>query len=92
MSVRTEHPCYALLTDSLYGGKTDYASPYRSLDAFVTGKKLFETWQKAMSSWQPGDEYALVDTFARILKLEGWYVWKADKLKSPRKSTPSVRR
>ena len=31
-----------------------------------------------MRALQPGDEYALVDEFARVLKLEGWFEWKPD--------------
>jgi len=59
---------FALFFDSLYAPRTDYAAPYRRSDVFDTGNQLFEAWQKAMASFQPGDEYALVDEFAQVLK------------------------
>jgi hypothetical protein len=31
-----------------------------------------------MDSHKPGDEYALVDEFARVLKLADWFEWQAD--------------
>ena len=31
-----------------------------------------------MENFQPGDEYELVDTFARILNLKDWFEWKPD--------------
>ncbi|MHC4616938.1 MAG: tetratricopeptide repeat protein [Planctomycetota bacterium] len=69
---------FALATDALFGGATDYAGPYRSTRAFSTGRRLYQAWEKAVSRFEPGDEYDLVDEFARILKLDGWYEWKPD--------------
>jgi Tfp pilus assembly protein PilF len=68
----------ALVVDSLYKGKTDYARPYRSLDVFETGQELFALWQDRMRDLKSGDEYTLVDEFARVLKLEEWFVWQPD--------------
>jgi hypothetical protein len=62
----------------LYQGRTDYASAYRSSEIFSTGKNLFDIWKKQMEVFQPGDEYILVDEFARLLKLRSWYIWKTD--------------
>mgnify|MGYP000147741815 CR=1 FL=1 len=31
-----------------------------------------------MSQYTPGDEYDVVDEFARVLKLRGWYDWQPD--------------
>jgi hypothetical protein len=69
---------YALFIDHLYQGRTDYAAPYRSSEIFSTGKNLFDIWRKRMEGLQPGDEYDLVDEFARQLKLRSWYIWKPD--------------
>ena len=69
---------YALFIDHLYQGRTDYSSAYRSSEVFSTGKNLFDIWKKQMEVFQPGDEYALVDEFARLLKLRSWYIWKTD--------------
>ncbi len=68
----------ALFYDSLYEGKTEYARPYRASDIFATGQKLFGLWQSMIEYYQSGDEYPLVDEFARLLKLEGWFDWRAD--------------
>ena len=43
-----------------------HLAPYYRLDCEI------------VTNSQPGDEYTQVDTFAHVLKLEGWYVWKAD--------------
>jgi len=69
---------YALFIDDLYQGRTDYSSAYRSSEVFSIGKNLFDIWKKQMEVFQPGDEYALVDEFARLLKLRSWYIWKTD--------------
>jgi hypothetical protein len=69
---------YALFMDSLYGSRTEYGAAYRQADALPTGQKLFGLWQEAMNEFNPGDEYDLVDAFARVLGLSGWYVWKPD--------------
>jgi Tfp pilus assembly protein PilF len=74
----TMNCAFALFLDSLYGPRTEYAAPYRPSDIFGTGKQLFEAWQKTVESFQPGDEYALVDEFARVLKLQDWFEWTTD--------------
>lgn len=73
----------ALFIDDLYGGKTAYATPYRSHAVYATGQKLFRLWRQAMERFEPGDEYALVDEFARVLRLERWYEWQRDTAPSP---------
>ena len=35
-------------------------------------------WKDRRDSLQPGDEYDLVDSFAELLGLGGWYEWKPD--------------
>ena len=69
---------YALFTDALFNGATAYATPYRKSRLSATGRKLFHVWQKSIPKFEPGDEYDLVDQFARILKLEEWYEWRLD--------------
>ena len=74
---------FDLFVDSLYAGRTDYASAYRNSEVLPIAQKLFATWQAAMPNLKPGDEYAIVDEFARILKLEGWYEWGTDEEMPP---------
>jgi Tfp pilus assembly protein PilF len=69
---------YALFMDSLYGEKTQYAAPYRNSNAYATGQRLFKIWQDSLGVFEAGDEYILVDEFARELKLQRWYEWKTD--------------
>jgi tetratricopeptide (TPR) repeat protein len=70
---------YALFIDHLYQGVTDYAAAYRSSEHFSTGKNLFDIWKKRMESFTPGDEYDVVDEYARQLKLLSWYDWQPDR-------------
>ena len=77
---------FALATDVLFGSATNYAGQYRSTRAFSPARRLFQAWEKAASSFEPGDEYDLVDEFAGILKLDGWYEWQPD----DRDGTPAV--
>lgn len=68
----------ALFVDHLFNGITEYALPYKNSEQFHTGKQLFDLWLKKVKTFQPGDEYDLVDEYARILKLQNWYEWKHD--------------
>ena len=68
----------ALFVDHLFSGITEYSLHYKNSEQFQTGKQLFDIWLKKLKTFQPGDEYALVDEYARILKLQNWYEWKHD--------------
>jgi hypothetical protein len=41
-------------------------------------QRLFRHWQTRCPQLGPGDEYVLVDEFADIVGLRGWYEWKPD--------------
>ena len=69
---------YALFLDHLFHGATNYASAYHRADSFAVSQRLFGHWEARRPQPEPGDEYALVDEFAEILSLKGWYEWKAD--------------
>ncbi|RIK38232.1 MAG: hypothetical protein DCC55_21740 [Chloroflexi bacterium] len=69
---------FALFADNLFNGLTNYAEPYRTTAHFAAGQQLYTQWQQAMATYQPGDEYDLVDTFAATLRLNGWYEWLPD--------------
>jgi hypothetical protein len=66
---------YALFTDFLFNEATEYGEPYQASRLYSTGRRLFELWQREMSSFEPGDEYDLVDAFAGVLNLQRWYDW-----------------
>ena len=68
----------ALFLDDFTHGATDYWPLYQKLDGANLSPRLFELWQECQDSLQPGDEYDLVDAFADLLDLRGWYEWKAD--------------
>jgi hypothetical protein len=70
---------YALFTNSLFGGATAYADSYRGTPYLAAGRRLVRAWEKALADYAPGDEYDLVDTFADILRLQGWYEWAEDR-------------
>ncbi len=69
---------YCLGLDWLYGGATDYADPYRKLDNFVMARRLYDPWTSRADSLAPGDEYDLVDEFAELLGIRGWFEWIPD--------------
>jgi len=69
---------YALFLDNLFHGATTYALAYQRSESFAVSQKLFGHWQTRCPQLGPGDEYALVDEFADMVGLKGWYEWKAD--------------
>ncbi len=68
----------ALFLDDFTHGATDFWTHYRQLDGAGTAPRLFQLWKDRRDALQPGDEYDLVDAFADILGLRGWYEWKPD--------------
>jgi len=68
----------ALFVDDLFNSRTDYAAPYKTSEVFQTGRQLFDIWKKRCADFHPGDEYDLVDDYARLLKLQKWYTWGDD--------------
>ena len=71
----TMNCAYALFTDWMYQGKTAYGAAYQSTPYYANGRRLLAMVADALPNLSPGDEYALVDDYARLLKLEGWYEW-----------------
>jgi Flp pilus assembly protein TadD len=69
---------YMLGLDRLYGGSTDFAGPFRKLDNFAMGEKIFRHWMQRIPQLAPGDEYDLVDETADMLGMSGWYTWQPD--------------
>lgn len=68
----------ALFLDYLLNNKSNYAAPYKKSNVFQVGMNLFSIWKKKIEQFTPGDEYEIVDEYAKILKLQGWYEWKPD--------------
>jgi tetratricopeptide (TPR) repeat protein len=68
----------ALFLDHLYRGACNYTANYQRGESFSLSQKLFQHWQKRLPHLGPGDEYLLVDEFAEMLGLRGWYEWKTD--------------
>ncbi len=69
---------YALFLDELFHGATSYALAYQRAESFAVSQRLFWHWQTRCPQLGPGDEYALVDEFAEMVGLKGWYEWKPD--------------
>lgn len=85
---------YALFLDNLFRGATTYALAYQRAESFAVSQRLFRHWQARCPQLGPGDEYALVDEFADMVGLTGWYEWKPDPgthavIASPRKEGTS---
>jgi Flp pilus assembly protein TadD len=68
----------ALFLDALYGGATAYADAYRSHDSFSVSKRLFAILSERKTALDPGGEYEIVDEWAEVLGLQGWYEWRPD--------------
>ncbi len=69
---------YALFLDDLFHGATDFTTAYRSEETFGLSQKLWKHWQERSTNLGPGAEYGLVDEFADMVGLRGWYEWKTD--------------
>ena len=69
---------YALFLDRLLPGAA-IAAVYSKLPSFKLARQLDEMASACIASpMRPGDEYQLVDEFARLLGLEEWYEWMPD--------------
>ena len=74
---------YALFADWLFGNATEYSKPYKNSNVFALGEKLFSAFlSKKHVCMHPGEEYILVEEFARILKLEGWFILEEDRIQT----------
>ena len=80
---------YALFCDSLYPQAANFAELYQNSKLGSTAHALFDAWKETMESFHPGDEYALVDQFARVLRLEDWFEWKTDNSQQPQPEGPT---
>jgi hypothetical protein len=77
---------YCLCMDAIFSGASAFAEPYRTMEGFATAQRLYRHWLTRADHLAPGDEFTLVDEFADILGIQGWYAWKPDN--SPPVSTP----
>ena len=68
----------ALFLDKLWRGATRYAEPYRKLDSFSTAQELLSMLENLIKTLKPGDEYEIVDLWAKKLGLQDWYEWQED--------------
>src|SRR5665647_323428 len=69
---------YALFLDDLLKGATTYSARYQKSEAFSLSQRLFHHWRESSMKLEPGDEYKLVDDFADMTGLRGWYEWQPD--------------
>jgi tetratricopeptide (TPR) repeat protein len=78
LSVLAMNGAYCLGLDQLFGGATAFADPYRKLDNFAMARRLHDHWTSRADSLSPGDEYDMVDEFAEMLGIRGWFDWIPD--------------
>lgn len=69
---------YALFIDELNEGATNFSAACKKFESMALSKKLLTHWKTRHERLSPGDEYDLVDEFADMLGLNGWYEWKPD--------------
>ena len=77
-SVLALNGAYTLFLDHLYQGATNYTADYQREESFPISQRLFRLWLSRSMQLAPGDEYILVDEFAEILGLRGWFDWRVD--------------
>ena len=82
----------ALFLDKLWGGATCYTEPYRKLDSFSTSQELLSMLENCIKTLKPGDEYEIIDVWAKKLGLQNWYEWQDDtkSYKAPGKTNSKV--
>jgi hypothetical protein len=68
----------ALHYDHLFGGVTEFAACRQGSDGFDLARRLWDHWQANAPAMGPGDQFAMVDEFARILDLSGHFEWISD--------------
>lgn len=68
----------AIFLDFMFQNATIFSQPYTDTPYYSTGNRLFHIWKKRYQNTQPGDEFKLVDEFAKVLKLTSWYAWQKD--------------
>jgi hypothetical protein len=69
---------YALFLDNLFNGTTDFTNAYRREETFSLSQRLWKHWQERSNNLAAGEEYKIVDEFADMIGLRGWYEWKPD--------------
>jgi tetratricopeptide (TPR) repeat protein len=78
---------YAILLDEFNERATNHAAVYQKHDTFALSTKLAGHWRTRHLTLSPGGEYDLVDEFADMLGLRGWYEWKPDPSPQPAVTT-----
>ena len=74
----TLNGAYALFLEDLFHGAEEFAASYRREETFAQSKKIWQHWQSRLGQMGAGDEYAMVDEFAEMAGLRGWYEWQPD--------------
>ena len=65
----------ALFHDHLFGGTTNFAACREGSNGFDLARRLWDHWQANSPTMGPGDQFAMLDDFARILDLSGHFLW-----------------
>ena len=74
----TLNGAYALFVDDLFGNATAFSAEYRAMPTFAVSEEFFEIFKESSATFQPGNEYRLVDAYAEKLGIHDWYGWKKD--------------
>lgn len=67
------YAAYALFADRMLG-RRHYVLPYEAAGLSAIGESLLDVWDN--SSFEPSHDHAVVDEWAAILGLGGWYDWE----------------
>lgn len=73
----------ALFLDDFSGGATAFWPRYSNFKGVKLAPELFQIWKSRPIPSPPGAEYSLVDQFAGVLGMQGWYQWIPDTGSNP---------
>jgi hypothetical protein len=50
------------------------------MPTFAVSEEFFEMFKESSDTFQPGNEYKLVDAYAEKLGVSAWYGWRPDQV------------
>lgn len=69
---------FVLWFEDQFPRRTDFVARFQRTQTWPTSKRLYSMWVHDFNSWEPGQEFAWIDSWARALGLTHWYTWRDD--------------
>ena len=68
--------------------RTDLLGRFQRTEAWPLAERLYAQWQANAPQWTPGAEYGWIDSWAEVLGLTSWFVWRDDIAGPPSEGSP----